>query len=161
MGAKDWKPVQPTLVIGAGGAARAVCVGLLDAGATEIYVCNRTRARGDELVSEIDGNLQVVDWNDRAAALVGAGLLVNTTTLGMRGDESLKISLEKLPKDAVVADLVYAPLETPLLREAKSRGNTVVDGLGMLLYQAQPGFLSWFGQQPEVTAALRAHLVSE
>lgn len=159
-GAKNWKPVRPTLVIGAGGAARAVCVGLLEAGATEIRVCNRTLARGGELVRELGGNLQVVDWKDREAALDGVGLLVNTSTLGMQSAEPLKISLEKLPKDAVVTDLVYVPLETPLLRAAKSRGNTVVDGLGMLLYQAQPGFLSWFGQRPEVTIALRAHLLN-
>ena len=161
LGAKDWQPVRPTLVIGAGGAARAVCVGLLEAGATRISVCNRTRGRSEELVREIGENLQVVDWNDREAALEGVGLLVNTSSLGMQGTEALEMSLEKLPRAAVVTDLVYVPLETPLLNAAKKRGNTVVDGLGMLLYQAQPGFASWFGQHPEVTIALRAHLLSE
>jgi shikimate dehydrogenase len=157
-GAPGWQPVRPTLVIGAGGAARAVCIGLLEVGAAEVRVCNRTRTRSDELAREIDGNVLAVDWSDREVAVEEAGLLVNTTTLGMRGSDPLRMSLDRLPTDAVVSDIVYVPLETPLLTAAKHRGNTVVDGLGMLLYQAQPGFLAWFGQPPKVTAAVRAHL---
>ncbi|SVC59828.1 uncharacterized protein METZ01_LOCUS312682, partial [marine metagenome] len=121
---------------------------------------NRTRARSDELAREIDGNVLAVDWSDREAALEEVGLLVNTTTLGMQGAAPLLMCLDRLPTDAVVTDIVYVPLETPLLIAAKRRGNMVVDGLGMLLYQAQPGFSSWFGQLPKVTAALRSHLNS-
>ena len=157
-GAPGWQPGRPILVIGAGGAARAVCIGLLEAGAAEVRVCNRTRTRSDELARAIDGNVLAVDWSDREVAVEETGLLVNTTTLGMQGSDPLPMSLTRLPMDAVVTDIVYVPLKTPLLTAAKRRGNIVVDGLGMLLYQAQPGFYSWFGQQPEVTAAVRSHL---
>ena len=159
-GAPAWQPGRPILVIGAGGAARAVCIGLLEVGAAEVRVCNRTRARSDELAREIDGNVLAVDWSDREAAAEETGLLVNTTTLGMQGSDPLPMSLARLPMDAVVTDIVYVPLKTPLLTAAERRGNIVVDGLGMLLYQAQPGFHSWFGQQPKVTAAVRSHLSS-
>ena len=160
-GAPGWQPSRPVLLLGAGGAARAVCVGLLEAGATEIRICNRTRSRCDTLVREIEGNLYPVDWDEREAAMKEVGLLVNTTTLGMRGAAPLSIGLNMLPMDAVVADIVYAPLETELLEAARLRGNLVVDGLGMLLYQAVPGFTSWFGREPEVSAELRTHVLSE
>tara|TARA_B100000686_G_scaffold224119_1_gene231286 strand:- start:228 stop:968 length:741 start_codon:yes stop_codon:yes gene_type:complete len=159
--APGWEVGRPVLVIGAGGAARAVCVGLLEAGATEIRICNRTRSKSERLAREIEGNCIAVDWTDRSAACEDVGLLVNTSSLGMRGAEPLSIDLARLPKDAVVSDIVYVPLETPLLVAAKLRGNTVVDGLGMLLYQAQPGFRSWFGKKPEVTSGLRAHVITE
>ena len=159
-GAPEWEAGRPVLILGAGGAARAVCVGLLEAGAAEIRICNRTRTRSERLAREIEGNCIAVDWNERAAACEEVGLLVNTSSLGMHGAEPLGLDLSRLPKDAVVTDIVYVPLETPLLVAAKLRGNTVVDGLGMLLYQAQPGFLEWFGQQPKITRGLRAHVIN-
>ena len=159
--APEWEVGRPVLVIGAGGAARAVCVGLLEAGSTEIRICNRTRSRSESLTREIQGNCIGVDWSDRMEACEEIGLLVNTSSLGMHGGEPLSLDLDRLPHEAVVSDIVYVPLETPLLAAAKLRGNTVVDGLGMLLYQAQPGFYSWFGQNPAVTSRLRAHIMSE
>lgn len=146
----------PAVVIGAGGAARAVIVALADAGAPEIRLANRTRARAETLAAELGGPIAVVDWADRAAALDGAALLVNTTTEGMVGRPPLDLPLDALPPAALVNDIVYAPLETPLLAAARARGNPVVDGLGMLLHQARPGFEAWFGVAPTVDAALRA-----
>ena len=159
--APEWDVGRPILIIGAGGAARAVCVGLLEAGATEIRICNRTRSRSESLTREIQGNCIGVDWADRMEACEEVGLLVNTSSLGMHGGEPLSINLDRLPHHAVVSDIVYVPLETRLLAAAKLRGNTVVDGLGMLLHQAQPGFYSWFGQKPAVTSGLRAHVMNE
>jgi shikimate dehydrogenase len=149
----------PAVVIGAGGAARAICVALQDAGAPDVRVVNRTEARAAQLVEEFGAPLRKTSWNDRAAALDGAALLVNTTTLGMHGQPALDLALDALPDSAVVTDIVYVPLETPLLRAARTRGNRIVDGLGMLLHQARPGFAAWFGREPEVTAELRAHLL--
>lgn len=148
----------PAVVLGAGGAARAVCVALQDAGVPEICIINRTAARAETLARDLGGNLKVAGWNDRALRLKSAVLLVNTTTQGMQGQAPLEIDLQNLPPEAVVTDIVYTPLETPLLAAARARGNTVVDGLGMLLYQAQPGFEGWFGKRPEVTKALRDHV---
>lgn len=151
----------PAVVLGAGGAARAVVAALQDDGCPEIRLLNRTRARAAEVAEELAQNqlptskITVWDWSDRDAALAGAGLLVNTTTLGMTGQPPLEINLEALPKDALVNDIVYAPLMTDLLLAAKARGNPVVDGLGMLLHQARPGFAAWFGVMPEVTDELR------
>ncbi|MFE0752685.1 shikimate dehydrogenase [Inquilinus sp. NPDC058860] len=146
----------PAVVVGAGGAARAVIVALADAGAPEIRLANRTRARAEALAAELGGAITVVDWADRAAALDGAALVVNTTTEGMVGRPALDLPLDALPADALVNDIVYAPLETPLLAAARARGNPVVDGVGMLLHQARPGFEAWFGVAPVVDAALRA-----
>ncbi len=146
----------PAVVVGAGGAARAVIVALTDAGAPEIRLANRTRARAETLAQELGGPITVVDWADRAAALDGAALLVNTTTEGMVGRPALDLALDALPADALVNDIVYVPLETPLLAAAKARGNPVVDGVGMLLHQARPGFEAWFGVAPVVDAALRS-----
>tara|TARA_Y100000588_G_scaffold118675_1_gene129921 strand:+ start:1099 stop:1839 length:741 start_codon:yes stop_codon:yes gene_type:complete len=159
--APEWDVARPILIIGAGGAARAVCVGLLEAGATEIRICNRTRSRSESLTREIQGNCIGVNWADRMEACEEVGLLVNTSSLGMHGGEPLSMDLDRLPHHAVVSDIVYVPLETPLLAAARLRGNTVVDGLGMLLFQAQPGFYSWFGQKPAVTSGLRAHVMNE
>ena len=117
--------------------------------------CHR-RAQG---ASFSGGAITIVSWADRTAALDGAGLLVNTTTLGMTGEESLDIHLSPLPAEAVVTDIVYTPLTTPLLKDAAERGNPTVDGLGMLLHQARPGFHQWFGAEPAVTDALRAHVL--
>lgn len=146
---------QPSVVVGAGGAARAVVVALLEAGAPLVRVGNRSRDRAEALAAELGGPIEVVDWAERSDALAGAGLLVNTTTLGMAGQPPLEIDLTPLPRTAVVTDIVYTPLTTPLLAEAGRRGNPVVDGIGMLLHQARPGFAAWFGVEPAVTPALR------
>jgi shikimate dehydrogenase len=144
----------PVVLIGAGGAARAVLVGLLEHGAREIRLINRTRARASELSQEIGGT--VVEWQERTAALAGAAMLVNATSLGMAGEAALDISLAALPKGALVCDIVYIPRETALLRQARLQGNPTVDGLGMLLHQARPAFQAWFGVMPSVTPELRA-----
>ena len=156
----------PVLVIGAGGAARAILYGLLKGGAAKILLANRTRDKAETLtgyfgpMSETRDWIEVVDWKERNRAVSDCGLLVNTTNLGMTGQAPLDIDLAGLPADAVVADIVYAPLVTPLLTAAKNRGRTTVDGLGMLLHQAVPGFERWFGVRPEVTPELRAHVAS-
>lgn len=151
---------RPAMVLGAGGAARAILHGLIAAGVNRILIANRTRERAEALAASFAPNVEVVDWDDRERALAGRGLLVNTTSLGMTGKGTLDIDLAKLPSDAVVADIVYNPLETALLAAARARGNTVVDGLGMLLHQAVPGFERWFGVRPEVTPELRAHVAA-
>jgi shikimate dehydrogenase len=146
----------PAVVIGAGGAARAVIVALLDAGVAELRLANRSRDRAEALATEFGPSIiRVVDWDERAAALGGAGLLVNTTSLGMVGKPPLDLPLDDLPKDALVNDIVYSPLQTGLLANAAARGNPVVDGLGMLLHQGRPGFAAWFGAAPAVTPELR------
>lgn len=151
---------RDAVVLGAGGAARAVCVALADAGAGCVTVINRTRERAETLAAALGGHITVADWAERERALSGAALLINTTSLGMTGQPALDIALDALPKTAVVNDLVYAPLETRLLAEAKARGNAAVDGLGMLLFQAQAGFEAWFGVKPEVTPELRAFVLA-
>ncbi|MEO5373373.1 MAG: shikimate dehydrogenase [Alphaproteobacteria bacterium] len=158
----DWRAeAGPAVVLGAGGAARAVCAALLDAGAPSIRLVNRTIGKADALSRDIGGTITPVPWAERARALEGAALLVNTTTLGMAGADPLDIDLATLPTAALVTDIVYAPLETPLLKAAAARGNPVVDGIGMLLHQARPGFAGWFGVEPEVTVDLRAFVLSE
>jgi shikimate dehydrogenase len=150
----------PAVVIGAGGSARAVVAALADAGAPEIRLVNRTKERAEALKADLGGPITVVDWTDRTDALAGAGLLVNTTTQGMRGQPALALALDELPKDARVTDLIYVPLETPLLVEAKARGHRTIDGLGMLLHQAKPGFTAWFGIEPPVDSSLRRHVLA-
>jgi shikimate dehydrogenase len=147
------------MVLGAGGAARAIVYGLAAQGASRILLANRTRDRAEALAGAF-GPTGVVDWEGRNQALAGCGLLVNATSLGMTGKEPLDIDVEDLPEDALVADVVYSPLETPLLASARARGRQTVDGLGMLLYQAVPGFERWFGVRPEVTKELRAHVAA-
>jgi shikimate dehydrogenase len=151
---------RPAIVLGAGGAARAILHGLLSEGAASIVVSNRTRGRAEELARTFGPSVTVADWTDRESALDGAGLLVNTTSLGMTGKETLDLDLAALPADAVVADIVYSPLETELLAAGRARGNRTVDGLGMLLYQAVPGFERWFGVRPKVTSKLRAQVAA-
>ncbi len=149
---------RPATVLGAGGAARAVCKALLDCGIGEIRLVNRTAERAAALAESLPGLepcATICAWADRAAALADAGLLINTTALGMSGQEPLEIDLAELPDDATVNDIVYAPLETELLARAGRRGNRVVDGLGMLLHQARPGFRTWFGVDPTVDDDLR------
>lgn len=156
-GAPGWSAADgPALVIGAGGAARAVVASLLDEGAPNVWLVNRTRARAEELASDIGGAIEVADWVSRETLLEGAALVVNTTTQGMAGQPPLELDLRALPGSAVVTDIVYTPLMTPLLVAAQDRGNRVVDGVGMLLHQARPGFAAWFGREPEVTEGLKA-----
>ncbi|MGI9433593.1 MAG: shikimate dehydrogenase [Geminicoccaceae bacterium] len=165
--APDWQVASgPAVILGAGGAARAIVVGLIEAGVPEIRLSNRTSARADQLAEAIgamdsDIRVNVLPWQSRADALDGAALLVNTTSLGMKGQPSLTIGLDGLPKAALVTDIVYAPLETELLGAARARGNPVVDGLGMLLHQGRPGFSAWFGVDPEVTERLRAAVLAD
>ena len=152
--APEWRPEQgPALILGAGGAARAIIVALQEAGVPGIRITNRTRARAEGLAAEF--GLQVVDWDKWAHGLDDLGLLVNTTALGMAGHSALDMPLAGLNARALVTDIVYTPLETPLLRDAGAQGLQTVDGLGMLLHQAVPGFERWFGRKPEVTGALR------
>lgn len=151
-----WSPPDgPVTVIGAGGAARAVVWALLSAGVPEIRLCNRTLARAETLASSLGSRVTVVDWGERHRALAGCAMLVNTTSLGMTGQPPLRIELDALPRSAIVADIVYAPLETDLLLKAQRRGHPTVGGLGMLLHQARPLFESWFGVDPPVDEALR------
>ncbi|MEE2722030.1 MAG: shikimate dehydrogenase [Pseudomonadota bacterium] len=149
----------PVVVLGAGGAARAIVAGLQDEGAPDIRIANRTAERAQALASEFGDPVRPVGWEDRADALDGSVLLVNTSSLGMEGQPPLDIALDALPVEAVVYDIVYVPLETPLLAAARARGNPAVDGLGMLLHQARPGFRDWFGTEPEVDEALRDHVL--
>lgn len=150
----------PAVVIGAGGAARAVCHALAAAGCPEIRLVNRTRDRAEALAKNIGAPVTVEAWENRNQAIENTGILVNTTTMGMTGQPPLDLDLARLPAAAVVNDIVYTPLETPLLAQARTRGHRVVDGLGMLLYQAQAGFEGWFGVKPAVTPELRAHVLA-
>lgn len=147
--------VARALVIGAGGAARAVVAALLDRGLREVAVANRTESRARDLVDLDPARVRAVAWPQVGGSLGGAGLLVNTTQLGMSGQPPLDIDLAGLGQAAIVADIVYVPLETPLLAAARRRGLRTVDGLGMLLHQAVPGFAAWFGRTPRVDATLR------
>jgi len=149
----------PVVVLGAGGAARAVIVGLIKNGAKEIRIINRTRGRGESLAKTFESvKLEAFDWGDWPNAFADAGLLVNATSVGMAGKGVLDIALDALPRAAGVADIVYNPIETGLLRDAKTRGHRTMDGLGMLMHQAVPAFAAWFGITPIVTAELRAVL---
>ena len=145
----------PVVIVGAGGGARAIIVSLLDRSAREIRLVNRSLARAGEVRRQIGGPIELVPWEDRHRALQGAAMIVNTTTQGMVGQPALDLSLDQLPKSALISDIVYTPLETPLLAAARRRGNPTIDGLGMLLHQARPAFQAWFGVLPEVTPELR------
>ena len=154
-GAPNWQSDRPAIIVGAGGAARGIVDALLTAGVPRVTLANRTTARADALADVFGDRTQVVPWTEVSDALAGQGLLVNTTSLGMTGQPPLTLDLHALPEEAVVTDIVYTPLSTPLLRAAAARGNPVVDGLGMLLHQAVPGFAAWFGTTPEVDDDLR------
>jgi shikimate dehydrogenase len=153
----DWLGrIEVALVLGAGGAARAIVGALLDAGIARIRVANRTEARARDLAALAPDRIEVVSWAGLPTATAEADLLVNTTQAGMKGQPPLSLDLSGLPARAIVSDIVYVPLETQLLADARARGLRIVDGLGMLLHQAVPGFACWFGVRPEVTAELRA-----
>ena len=151
-----WDKVADALVLGAGGASRAVLFGLLERGIRHVHLANRTMARAHALADQFGANVHPVAWEAIGALLPHVKLLVNTTSLGMHGQPALALDVGLLPSDAVVADLVYVPLRTPLLTAAQARGLKTADGLGMLLHQAVRGFELWFGQRPEVTSELRA-----
>ena len=149
--APDWDPTSgPAVLLGAGGAARAIIVALADAGVTEILLTNRTRTKADALRAEFGTRIRVVDWVQAGNILEGAATVINSTSLGMTGNAALRIPLDGLTKGTLVTDIVYSPLRTRLLEEAEAAGCTVVDGLGMLLHQGVPGFERWFGVRPEV-----------
>ena len=150
----------PVVVLGAGGAARAIVVSLIDSGSKEIRILNRTRDKAEALAQEFGPQITTYEWAERHEALNGCALLVNTTSLGMHGQEALEINLNQLPTSALVSDAIYIPLETPLLAQARKRGNTTVNGLGMLLHQARPAFNAWFGVMPEVTPELRQSIIA-
>ncbi|WP_209318376.1 shikimate dehydrogenase [Falsiroseomonas selenitidurans] len=156
--APGWQATDgPALILGAGGAVRSVAAALLDAGCPRLILANRTPARAEALARDLGGPVEVTD----SPRLDGLALLVNGTSLGMEGEPPLEIDLAPLPPTAVVADMVYVPLETPLLAQARARGLRAVDGLGMLLHQARPGFEQWFGVAPVVDAELRAFVAAD
>ncbi|MEL6550784.1 MAG: shikimate dehydrogenase [Pseudomonadota bacterium] len=154
--APSWQPkVGPAAVLGAGGAARAVLNALLDSGVEKILLTNRTKGKAETLRTDFGSRIEVVDWVDAGAAVEDAKTIVNTTSLGMVGQPDLRVPLDGLAAGDVVSDLVYAPLETDLIKAARAAGCVAVDGLGMLLHQAVPGFERWFGVRPDVTNATR------
>lgn len=161
-GAPNWDPAAgPAAVLGAGGACRAVVVSLLEAGVKEIRLSNRTRNRADILKREFGAKVKVFDWVKAGNMMDGAATVVNTTSLGMVGKPDFRVPLDALSPDAVVTDLVYAPLDTAFLVKAREKGCATVDGLGMLLYQAVPAFERWFGKRPEVDDDLRNAVLAE
>lgn len=160
-GAPSWQPGKgPVVVLGAGGAARAVIVALREAGVPSIFLCNRTRARAEQLQSDFGDRVTVVGWVHAGDVLAQANLVVNTSSLGMIGKPEMRIPLDGLQAGSVVTDLVYTPLRTKLLQTAEDKGCLTVDGLGMLLHQGVPGFERWFGKRPEVTEATRQAVLS-
>jgi shikimate dehydrogenase len=154
--APGWDTATDALVLGAGGSSRAVVFGLVERGIKRVYLANRTIERAEALAVQFGADVHPVAWDAIKDLLPRTGLLVNTTSLGMHGQPALEVDAGLLPSHAVVADLVYAPLETPLLAAARAHGLKTADGLGMLLHQAVRGFELWFGQRPEVTPELRA-----
>lgn len=159
--APEWNPAAgPAVVFGAGGAARAVVAALIEVGVPEIRIANRTRPRADALRADFGAKLTVKEWVHAGNMLEGATTVINTTSLGMAGKAEFRVPLDGLEPGAVVNDLVYNPLKTPFLLEAEQRGATIVDGLGMLLHQAAPGFERWFGRSPQVDEETRQAVLS-
>ncbi len=154
--AAGWDSAEDALVLGAGGSSRAVVFGLIERSVKRVHVANRTIARARALADQFGRNVHPIAWEAVGDLLPRAQLLVNTTSLGMHGQPALELNVGLLPPHAVVADLVYVPLQTPLLVAAQARGLKAADGLGMLLHQAVRGFELWFGQRPQVTPELRA-----
>jgi len=150
----------PALVLGAGGAARAIVVALLDEGVPELRITNRTLERAQALAEAFGERVKVVPWAQRNDAMAGVSLLVNTTTQGMHGQPPLDVALDALPAAAMVSDAIYIPMETPLLAQGRLRGHRTVNGLGMLLNQARPAFKAWYGVMPEITPELRAAILA-
>ena len=146
---------KPVVVLGTGGAARGVCAALVLAGVPEIRLVYRTKEKAENLAASVGGNFRLIEWGKKEEALNGAGLLANATTLGMNGFDPLEIDLSGLDTSAIVADLVYSPLKTELLKQAEEKGHITADGLGMLLHQACPAFQAWFGVNPDITSELR------
>ena len=160
-GAPDWAPASgPALVLGAGGAARAVLATLIEAGVPEIFLANRTRSNADALKCDFGAKIKVIEWVQAGNSVSDAATVVNTTSLGMTGGHEFRVPMDGLRPETVVTDLVYNPLRTPLLNAAEKAGCVTVDGLGMLLHQAVPGFERWFGQRPEVDDELRSVVLS-
>jgi shikimate dehydrogenase len=160
--APDWAKRDGTIVLlGAGGAARAIAHGILSAGAERVVIINRSRDRAEELAQHFGPCVVAKDWSECDAALADAIVLVNTTSLGMTGQPALDVDLRRLRASSTVADIVYVPLETPLLTAARNLGHGTVNGLGMLLHQAVPGFERWFGVRPAVTPALRNLIIRD
>jgi shikimate dehydrogenase len=163
----DWADGQPSiLILGAGGAARGLALPLLARNPARLVFCNRSIERAEALCRDIqrihpNARIEALAWDERATALPGFDLVINTTSLGMVGHEPLDLSLAPAKPGAIIADIVYVPLETPLLAEARERGFRTLDGLGMLLHQAVPGFERWFGLRPEVTQALRQRVIAD
>jgi shikimate dehydrogenase len=155
----DWRAdKRPAFVVGAGGGARAIVDGLLERGCRDIRIANRSGARAEGLARDFGSGVTALAWEERHLALADIGLLVNATSQGMTGQAPLDLALDRLPIEAIVADIVYTPLETPLLAAARARGNPTVDGLGMLIHQARLAFQVWFGILPEASAKLRAKI---
>lgn len=159
--APGWAANGPAVVLGAGGASRAVIYALKDRGLNDIRIVNRTLARAEELADRFGAGVSAHGAGAVGELLSDAGLLINTTALGMHGNETLAADPAGLPGHAIVTDIVYVPLETPLLAAARARGLKTVDGLGMLLHQAVPGFERWFGKRPQVTPQLRRMIVAD
>lgn len=158
----DWDPTDGVAaVFGAGGAARAVIDALLTAGVSSVRLTNRTRARSEALAAQFGSRVSVVDWDQAETAADGATTLVNTTSLGMEGQPPFTLRLDAITPGVLATDIVYTPLDTPFLQEARRHGAQTVDGLGMLLHQGVPGFERWFGARPDVTPALRATVLEE
>jgi shikimate dehydrogenase len=160
----DWDAAAgPAVILGAGGAARAIVAALADVGVSEIRIVNRTRARAEAVAGDLvvpQTRITLHSWYERTSVLRHAGLLVNATSLGMAGEPALALDLSSLPLPTPVVDIVYVPLETQLLATARRRGHPVVDGLGMLLHQGRPGFEAWFGAPVRVTQPLRAAILA-
>ena len=155
-----WRSSEPAVIFGAGGASRAIIYALIQAGASEIRLLNRTRSRAEALAEVFGSKVAVLDWTEHSNSLVGAGLIVNTTSLGMKGQPPLEIDFNTAPAHAVATDIVYTPLETPFLIGAAKAGLVTVDGLGMLIHQGRPGFEAWFGKAPVADAKLRELLLA-
>lgn len=152
----NWRPQDgPALILGAGGASRAVISALLEEGTPKILLANRTRARAEALRESLGARIELLDWTKLPVAIADAALVVNTTSLGMKGSPPFNLDMTRLRPGTIAVDLIYNPLHTDFLRIAENNGATIVDGLGMLLHQAAPGFERWFGHRPEVDDDLR------
>ncbi|AJY45188.1 shikimate dehydrogenase [Martelella endophytica] len=159
--APGWDKVEKAVILGAGGGARSIVEALVNRGIAEIHLINRTLARAEELAERFGPEVKAAGMDALSGAMEGAGLFVNSTSLGMKGGAVPEFDFSILARGALVTDIVYVPLETPILKQAREQGFATVDGLGMLLHQAVPGFEKWFGQRPEVDSALRAEILAD